>query len=328
MTAASDHHREQADEEAINWVILLREEPDAPDVQKEFSQWLAASSHNQEAWKEITRTYQGLGQVAPATLSEKDKPSISTGVLRIGRNDNHRQVFSTRRRLVAGVMALAACVVLAPVIYTRLTADAMTGMGETSSLTLEDGSHVSMGPDTALRVAFGPTGREVTLLKGDAWFQVVHDASRPFRVSIGKETRVTDIGTAFEVRALSSSVQVQVAEGRVELSRQGREPLFLGAGDGAVVRPANVEHYDVPVADVASWRDGQLVVHDRPIREVVDVIRQYYRGFIVVRNGVGDQRVTGVFDLHDPMAALAAVAHAHEASVIRITPWVAVLSRA
>lgn len=326
MTAASDHHRERADEEAINWVILLREEPDAPDVQKEFSQWLAASSHNREAWKEITRTYEGLGKVTPATLSATRKTSASTRLPRIAGNDDRKQVFSTKRRFVARVMVLAACVVLAPVIYTRVTADAMTGMGETRSLTLADGSHVSMGPDTALRVAFGPTGREVRLLKGEAWFQVVHDARRPFRVSIGKETRVTDIGTAFEVRALSSSVQVQVAEGRVELSRQGGEPLFLGAGDGVVVRPANIDHYDVPVADVASWRDGQLVVHDRPIREVVDVIRQYYRGFIVVRNGVGDQRVTGVFDLHDPMAALAAVADAHEASVTSITPWVAVLS--
>ena len=327
MTAASDHHRERADEEAINWVILLREEPDAPDVQQEFSQWLAASSHNQEAWKEITRTYDGLGKITPTTLSVTSKFSASTGLPRIARNDNHRQVFPTRRRLVAGIMALAACVVLAPVIYTRLTADTMTGTAEMRSLTLADGSHVSMGPETALRVAFGPTGREVRLLKGDAWFQVVHDASRPFRVIIGKETRVTDIGTAFEVRALSSSVQVQVAEGRVELSGQDREPLLLGAGEGAVVSPTNSEHYDLPVADVASWRDGQLVVHDRPIREVVDVIRQYYRGLIVVRNGVGDQRVTGVFDLHDPMAALSAVAHAHEASVTRITPWVAVLSR-
>ena len=85
---------------------------------------------------------------------------------------------------------------------------------------------------------------------------------------------------------------------------------------------------DEPPDQVAAWRRGRLIANDRPVSEVVDELRPYFSGLIVLTDGAfGRRRVTGVYDLHDPVAALRALAQAHRGvSVRRISPWLMVVS--
>ena len=79
--------------------------------------------------------------------------------------------------------------------------------------------------------------------------------------------------------------------------------------------------------DVADWLRGQLVARDRPVREIVDELRRYYSGLIVLDDDAfGDLRVSGIYDLRDPVATLRDLAQTHAAKIRRISPWLTVVS--
>jgi transmembrane sensor len=83
----------------------------------------------------------------------------------------------------------------------------------------------------------------------------------------------------------------------------------------------------MPLEEVASWTRKRLVVKNRPVADIVDALRPYFDGMILVRGaGLAEARLTGVYDLTQPVEALRAVARAQGATVREITPWVVILS--
>jgi transmembrane sensor len=192
----------------------------------------------------------------------------------------------TRRRI--GALAAAACAVLAAglgyvasrerVPAARVTAPLTytTHVRERSDLRLSDGTRVRLAPGSRLRVAtdFGVERRDV-YLDGEGYFEVVHDAARPFTVYAGN-TSVRDIGTAFSVRgyAADSAVQVVVREGEVALAGVGR----LVAGDAGRVAATGQTKVmrNVAVDSLLSWTAGRLVYGDAPLRLVLQDLRRWY----------------------------------------------------
>lgn len=152
----------------------------------------------------------------------------------------------------------------------------VTGAGERSDLLLADGTRVRLAPGSQVRVAadFGIARRDV-YLDGEGYFEVVHDASRPFTVYAGN-TSVRDIGTAFSVRsyAADSAVQVVVSQGEVAVAGVGR----LRAGDMGRVSStgeATVERA-VDVESHLSWTTGRLIYDDAPLGDVIADLRRWY----------------------------------------------------
>ena len=92
-----------------------------------------------------------------------------------------------------------------------------TGVGETRTIRLPDGSIISAGADTDLVATLLKGSRTVVLGNGEAYFRVVKNPGRPFTVRAG-DTTVTDIGTAFDVRRTLNGVIVAVAEGVVDVA--------------------------------------------------------------------------------------------------------------
>src|SRR5260370_434474 len=82
------------------------------------------------------------------------------------------------------------------------------------------------------------SGRRVALADGQAIFDVVHDARRPFVVEAGGR-QVRDVGTQFDVRERGGEFTVTVARGRVEVGSDGSaQPILLGPGQRLDVSPA------------------------------------------------------------------------------------------
>jgi len=151
-----------------------------------------------------------------------------------------------------------------------------TAPRERSELRLPDGTRVRLAPGSHLRVAtdFGAERRDVTL-EGEAFFEVTHDARRPFTVFAGN-TSARDLGTAFSVRAYptDSVVVVAVREGEVALTGAGR----LRAGDVArvTVEGRATVRRGVRVDSLLGWMSGRLVFSDAPLGTVVDDLRRWY----------------------------------------------------
>lgn len=92
-----------------------------------------------------------------------------------------------------------------------------TAMGEQARHTLEDGSTLWLNTNTQVEVHYSDTHRRIRLLSGEAHFDVIKDAARPFEV-YSKNRLVRALGTAFSVHRLEDRIEVFVSEGKVELA--------------------------------------------------------------------------------------------------------------
>lgn len=106
-----------------------------------------------------------------------------------------------------------------------------------STVQLSDGSHISLRPGSVLQVAgsFGKTNREVYLVRGEAFFEVTRDASKPFYVYTHHVvTRV--LGTSFTVNARRPDVIVAVRTGRVTVSAM-KDAAGANSRDSVILTP-------------------------------------------------------------------------------------------
>jgi len=157
-----------------------------------------------------------------------------------------------------------------------------TGVGVRDSVTLSDGTRIVIGPlsSVTIPVDYGVNSRSVQV-RGDAWFDVVHDESKPFTVHAGNAA-IVDVGTRFAVTSdATAGVSVSVTEGAVSL-RQLNSPagqgVILQAGDNGRLEPdgrVTSERGNVTADDLA-WRDGRLVFRGAELTEVAGSMRKWY----------------------------------------------------
>lgn len=160
----------------------------------------------------------------------------------------------------------------------------VTRPSERASFTLSDGTQVTLGVASRLRVPhdYGRTSRELRL-DGEAYFEVHHDATRRFLVH-SKHGITEDLGTRFDVRdyAGDTAVQVAVTEGKVALqaTNAGRpaKPMVLTAGQlgyamasGAVTVRGNAD-----IAQHLAWLEGRLVLRGIPLRDALPQLSRWY----------------------------------------------------
>jgi transmembrane sensor len=195
---------------------------------------------------------------------------------------------TSRWRLPALSALAAAALLLVAVLAWQGTRDpagnprtVATAVGERDSLRLPDGSRVLLGPESRLVVAgdFGTARRDVEL-RGEAFFDVVHDDRRPFVVHAGGAA-VRDVGTAFTVRAVAGGVRVVVTEGAVLLgAAAGADTagVLLRAGDRGELRPGGPPAVARGAAtdDDLAWTRGRLVFREAPMDEVAATLRRWY----------------------------------------------------
>ena len=157
-----------------------------------------------------------------------------------------------------------------------------TAIGKRDSLRLPDGGRVILGPGSQLVVAAGYGAsrrvREVEL-HGEAYFDVVHDTTRPFVVRAGSAT-VLDVGTSFDVRNDSGSrVQVVVTSGSVALrSSAAKDSVLLSAGDVGVVESNGrvTAQHGAPIAAYLAWMRDSLIFRETPVSDVSSDLRRWY----------------------------------------------------
>jgi transmembrane sensor len=308
-------------EAAADW--LLRLEAGEPDTLPAFRAWLAADPRHRAAWDQVARAWQGLGELPPpdrsrwaaSPASQSSSPPSSVPA------SAHRP-----RRLAAAAGAVALCLLLLfvlPGLLLGLQADVRTGTGEVRRVLLQDGSVVHMAPETALALEFDAAERRVRLLQGQAFFEVRREPARPFRVEAARAA-ATVLGTAFDVRLAEESVAVGVREGRVAVAYAGTrlepplepgERMVIGQADGQVRRSER------PTDQIALWVDGRLFVDGATVAEVVERLRPYHTGWLVLAgDSLAQRRVTGLYDLSRPERALAALVEPYGGTLHRLGP--------
>lgn len=301
--------------EALDWLLKVRTAPDDEALQLALANWLSTSAAHARAYRKAERVWLLSGGLEfPRATSPAVLPPIP-------------MKRRWRRSLAAGALAASITLLALPVGW-MLSADEATDVGEHRSLVLEDGSRVELDSGSAIDVHFSPTGRDITLRRGQAFFQVSHDSARPFRVLAG-EVEVTVTGTAFDVSLTPHQVAIAVDHGSVQVSNgRGAKPLaLLGAGERLRVGDEAAPMRDrLPGDQIAAWRKWHLLVNDRPLSEVVEELRRYQPGLIVLNDKtLAERRITAVLDLRSPQAALQAALAPLGGQVSNWSPFVLVI---
>lgn len=205
------------------------------------------------------------------------------------------------RRVVSAAASLLIVAVSALLVFQSGPMSATeyeTKVGGRETVMLKDGSVITLNTDTRLSVALSGTERRILLEKGEAFFDVAKDKTRPFLVVVGKDV-VRAVGTAFNVRRRADTTQVTVTEGIVEVNGATLSTL-LHVGADLTINPAGIQTVELAPAEVestVSWRTGMIHFSNKRLGAVVEELQYYAEKEIIVTNDqVSNLIVGGSFD--------------------------------
>ncbi len=214
------------------------------------------------------------------------------------------------RRLMIGGLVAASVVAAAATATWRYARDVelyRTQLGERRIVTLSDGSRVHLNTASTIEVAMEKHRRRIHLVKGEALFEVAHDAARPFLVEAGS-ARLRAIGTAFNVRIRDTLVELTVTEGVVAVAQNGGPVHAAGApriaaGDGAVIRSdavaPTVLNPDL-LRQRTAWQDGVIELDGETLPQAVEEFNRYRKRPIIVGDPrLANLRVGGRFEVDE-----------------------------
>ncbi|UUX49288.1 FecR domain-containing protein [Nisaea acidiphila] len=317
-------------EEATDWLLRLRAAPEDRSLHADFTLWLTEAEDHGRAFARAERVWRLGGELSPRFEETWAAPEATENVSNVSVLKPRARRAVRRPVLAAAIAASIALLVLLVGPRTELMfldADLTSGTAEIARYDLADGSHVTLNAGSALKTNLTASERAVTILDGEAFFEVHPDPERPFRVRAG-DTIVTVTGTEFGTRLSDRTVMVEVEGGTVSVSSGTSELIQLKRGDrlkSASVTDETVT-MRVPASHIAAWRRGLLIADNERIDSVVERIRPYYSGAIFIApGGLAGKRVSGVFDLGNPVEALRAAVLPHDAGVYEIPAVLAVL---
>ena len=301
---------------AARWFARLHGQPVAPEVEAEFDAWLDQSAAHREAYMRCELTL----ALTRGLVSDADLMVDMQACERMAANDeaDARAEEEARQRVRAQRpwwLSAAAALVLAVVTGSYFFAhrdqvdEYQTRVGEQRRVVLADRSTMTLNTDTALTVRFNDHKRRVDIRKGEAFFSVSHDKSRPFEVyAAGGMVRA--VGTEFGVQVVRDRVTVSVLEGAVVVVPENQLPTDGGViavppltANMSVSYRAGGTLEPVQAADarrINAWREGKLVFESVPLLEAIAEFNRYTTHKVSLQSGeVGQRPVSGVIKIGD-----------------------------
>ncbi|MCH8488354.1 MAG: FecR domain-containing protein [Oceanicaulis sp.] len=279
--------------------------------------WLNADPAHQDAYARAVMALRASGEISqdPRILAMRE----SALAARCSRNDwVHRAMAGCAAIITVSIAVLMVAVLggpndefqdnVAQNETTRETQSIRTSVGEQKVIELVDNTVITLNTDSLIYVRYSDQERRIIMGRGQAHFDIAHDAARPFRVRAGNQV-ITALGTAFDVRLEDESVSVLLVEGLVEVEhyhhptpnaaeRSASEPpVTLMAGEQITVRNRSSER-TVSVVEIdraTSWRSGRIIFEDEAIPDAVREVNRYLTQPIQIRGDLTQLRVSGVF---------------------------------
>lgn len=187
-----------------------------------------------------------------------------------------------------GAVAVVELVEHRPAVETATVVE-QAAPGQMRTLRLADGTTVTLAGGSTIEARIGDN-RRVTL-RGEAFFDVEHDAARPFVVDAGGVT-VQVLGTAFNVRAYAGSApSVAVQRGRVAVTR-GTSRVVLNRDEEVVAVPAQALNVQPVRHGAGAWRTGGFYADDAPLSDIAADIERRFGTPVTLADGLGDRRWT------------------------------------
>lgn len=334
--------RDQSDEtvpdEAVVWFTRLNSGDATQEECRQFEAWHARSPFHAQEYSRISalwNDFDGLKEWADNELGQGQVKEQEVNASysyppsnRVNMNGRSRWGSSRTASLLAVLFVMLNISIWLPDALMRFSSDYQTGTGQQKSITLADGSLVTMDTGTALSVDYSMHQRKLILHQGRAYFTVASDKQRPFVIDT-EGGKIQALGTEFEVYQTPQGVAVTVFESTVQVTLGDQVEVLV---------PGQQLHYSiakgvskpkiVDLLEAKAWQRGKLVFTDRPLGEVIEEINRYRQGVVVIIDeSLRDFPVSGVFDLNEPDAILQALAEVLPARQYSLTPYLILLDR-
>lgn len=310
-------HADPVTDAALEWLLRLRNDSDA-NTSAQFEAWLRQDPRHAVEFRALQTLWEGpefRGAVRslPANLPAELAP---------------RSRHWRRAAAVALVVVLGAAALHTGDFLLELRADARTDIGEMREVTLPDGSLMTLNSDSAVALDFDGGRRAVTLLRGEAYFDVTHDPAHPFHVKGGFGGAEVK-GTAFSFRREADRDEIVLQRGRLEVGCDCADPArltLLPEQAATISRLGTGPAVATDSAGRLAWRAGRAVFRETDVATLVAELDRYWPGHIILsRAGLRDMRISGSFRLDDIPGALASVAAATGAGTISLPGGILIL---
>ena len=307
-------------QQACAWIAKLHGEPSAKDLQN-FRAWMAQSPAHKTEVRQLAKLWGELDVLTELAVVQEPLSTQSTSARLFDKVAALIKFSNWNRPLTAMVTATLVAVLALPIIIDINKTTYSTDIGEQELITLRDGSTVLLNTNSSIRVDYSLETRNISLLSGQAHFEVTKDNSRPFNVYVGKGL-VRAVGTAFSVYLQPDIIEVTVTEGTIELSAVAPAPAptnqpeteptapsktitklsLVTAGQNATMDQDtssidSIEVIDAPeIVQKLAWHQGLLRFSGDPLEDVVAEISRYTDLSIVILDPeIRDLRIGGFF---------------------------------
>jgi len=324
--------RAEIEEEAATWIWRMETGPSAGADKEGFEAWLRQDPRHRRAVEELSKVWESLDGLADPRRNEPLTELIEVPAATATRSRRPMWFAAAAAVLVAGVSGAIWWT------HGNETQVLATAVGQHRTVTLADGSVVTLNTNSIIETNIGRQARDIYLKKGEAHFEVAHDRLRPFLVHAG-DAVVRAVGTEFEVRVRPDRhVDVLVNEGRVEVQPEiaavpsadaalREQPITIAkikaVSAGEELSTATTNYAIVPLSaeqlssDLA-WRDGAVVFDSEPLSQAIGEIQRYTDARIAISDpAIADLPVGGRFKTDDLQGFLDGLAAALPISIRR-----------
>ncbi|WP_195373412.1 MULTISPECIES: FecR family protein [Parabacteroides] len=260
--------------------------------------WLETSEENEQELFREREFFDAMvlsGDTGKTTKEKKSRPFYLTAILEMVK--------------LAAVLAIAiTCGTYAYKSEIKKIRQAMNTItvpaGQRVNLTLPDGTNVWLNACSEMKYPAAFTGdkREITL-NGEAYFEVTHNADKPFLVQTNK-CNIEVLGTKFNVEAYNDSKDfcTSLLEGSVKIVEREKpsDNLILTPNQQATLVNGHLSSEPIADFDLFRWKEGLICFRNMHFKELMTRFEKCYGIHIIIENtNLADYVCSGKFRISD-----------------------------
>jgi len=272
--------------EAAAWIVRLHGPHRCAELEAAFRDWLQAHPENGKQFERVTEVWDAGSSVpvpgVPRMTRWKEEP--------------RRRQWSLAAALLLLLCGLAGWITWRAWVDPSYT----TGVGEQRVVRLDDGTRLSLNSGTRVVITYSDSERRVELVRGEAFFEVAHNAARPFIVTAGDQ-QVVAIGTTFVVRYEAARTAITLLEGSVKVSPATDMGLTLAPGERVTFAAGGSRRLDEPkIEAVTAWRRGEVMLDSTQLEEAVAELNRYDKNTLIIDDPqIATLSISGIYHAGD-----------------------------
>lgn len=318
-------------DEASAWIARLSSDQLTSDDQQQFTCWLNSSPEHKLAFEQMSALWGSLDSVrllpsAKDMLESTNNQVFNVCVTEIERAEKFTHKFWTKGKgLIAASFLLVAVLIVIPLSSPSTVAPSQqaqavvdplrysTVVGERRKVNLDDGSVIELNTNSIVEVLFDQKKRQISLLKGEAYFDVAKDRNRPFVVDTGNG-EVMAIGTAFNINRYADKTIVTVTEGTVAVKNIQRDnilskPSYVASNQKVMIDEGGLGRVlATSRGENIEWMSNTVVFNEMPLSIALTEVGRYLPFDVYLTDpSLSQVKVSGTFSLGSPQATLEAI---------------------